>query len=704
MCDEGTPTQLEAPPNVVAPLSEVRTKKLVQSLRLPHDTRSLQAIQLQLLQDMLSISHIHPHLLLAVLARNNRAAQPSKFSAADRAATVIEAAARHLVARASLRRVRRAARRLQRWARNRSRRQDPPLLVKLRWKMALLPMFACACWTVALIPRTLSHGPFSVHSQEALTVCAMMLGLMLSCAARLRQRCLGHAIPDCAGISLVTAGIVFFVLNKAWAMTATTAAFERASQMGTKIANFGVLFWVLPGPAKLRLVCIAVITLADAFMLAQMDRALGIEPPAVPPEPLIFLLTACAVSYLSSAALHHVSQFEAAMGDLRQLVDARSLDASRLVDARVHQAWREGPLARIHLLAAQVRATSCLHCAIAAMAPACPRHWREGRLARFHLVAAQVLRAPTAPRASLPHRSTMLSSYSYHAPAMPPPWPHQHAPIKPRPCPVHLHHAPTIALLTLAGKRAQGRLSGMCLEKCRVHGARCCRQRQRPLCSASVPQPDCPPGARPSACVPFLWRPPPAPVASPRPSCTLAGGACGSIPDPVHGVQGLPLSRRAAAPRGLRGRLPAVTAHAHRAHPKPLGHALGKGARGGPHLCAGQVARQVLASPQVSPPPSPSHGRQPRFCSPSHPPNSRPAPRAGTPPRRRERPSWPPPPPCGDGSRRAAQMARATPAAASAGRGRPTTCSTVARSVPSRGRRVATPSRGLPTSGSPPPL
>jgi hypothetical protein len=148
-------------------------------------------------------------------------------------------------------------------------------------------------------------------------------------------------------------------------MTATAAAFERAGEMGTKIATFGILFGVLPGPTRLRLLCIASISAADNVLLSSIERALGLTPPVIAPEPLVFLLTACTVSYLSSAALHRVSQFEAAMGDLRQLVDARSPNASRSVDARVHKAWREGPLARIHLMAAQVHI---------AMPPLCPRH------------------------------------------------------------------------------------------------------------------------------------------------------------------------------------------------------------------------------------------------------------------------------------------------------------------------------------------
>jgi hypothetical protein len=253
-------------------------------------------------------------------------------------------------------------------------------MVNLRRKLAILPMAACVCWAVALIARIFSPWPLGMQGLEAVTATMLVVGLLISCAARLRQHVMGHAIPDSAGISLVTAAVVFLALHQAWAMTAPSAAFERASGRMAKTVNFGVLFGVLPGPARLRLFCIVAITAATEVHSAQAYRVLGLEPPAVAPESVVSFLTTCTVSYLSTAALDLASQFENAMGDLRQMVDARSLAASRPVDARVDHAWREGPLVKIHLASAQVHDTVSpspgpCHCApVTVPLSLCPCH------------------------------------------------------------------------------------------------------------------------------------------------------------------------------------------------------------------------------------------------------------------------------------------------------------------------------------------
>mmetsp|Transcript_8619 Transcript_8619/g.27747 ORF Transcript_8619/g.27747 Transcript_8619/m.27747 type:complete len:766 (+) Transcript_8619:34-2331(+) len=345
--------------SLVTPLSAMRTAQLAPSLQMPRirSSAALRAVQTQLLQDLTNESYLQPYVMAALQA----AGQPSPFSCEDRAARNIQALVRSLLVSRSIMRSHRMACRLQRWARRRFESREPQVLVDLRRKLALIPAIMAVCGMVYFGTRFYASGIYAIPAMEMGIIAIGIVSLLLSAAIRLRQSIFGYSVSMYMAGPLFTLASMLLFLCRAWRIhnDVTLAEVYLAPRVGFKVMTHGIVLGILPSPPHLWSLCTSATALGLWLLVVYSANALG------QPMPLhkimlslhVLGLTAagaCSSLCLSSTALRRAKQFEEVLGDLRNLLVAHSAGRNRHLDAVVAQAWRDGPLARIHLSAAQV--------------------------------------------------------------------------------------------------------------------------------------------------------------------------------------------------------------------------------------------------------------------------------------------------------------------------------------------------------------
>jgi hypothetical protein len=345
--------------SMVTPLSAVRTAQLAPSLQLPRIRSSavLRAVQMQLLQDLMNESYLQPYVTAALQA----AGRPIQCTHEDGAATRIQARVRSMLISRWVERSHRMARRLQRWVRGWSESREPQGVVDVRRKLAFIPAIMSVCGAATFIARFFSSGIYAMPPTEFGMVSLGIVSLQLSAAIRLRQPVFGRPVSLYMGAPLFALIGTLFLVYRGWRIhhTPALAHLSLASRFGFKSANHGISLGILPSPPGLWVWSIGAVALS-AWLLV-LHSADALDQPATPSTvlhslhvPALVTAGACSSRYLSSTALRRAEQFEEVLGDLRQLLAARSTGGIRRLDACVERAWREGPLARIHLMAAQV--------------------------------------------------------------------------------------------------------------------------------------------------------------------------------------------------------------------------------------------------------------------------------------------------------------------------------------------------------------
>mmetsp|Transcript_6812 Transcript_6812/g.22316 ORF Transcript_6812/g.22316 Transcript_6812/m.22316 type:complete len:763 (+) Transcript_6812:34-2322(+) len=345
--------------SLVTPLSAMRTAQLAPSLQMPRirSSAALRAVQTQLLQDLTNESYLQPYVMAALQA----AGQPSPFSCEDRAARNIQALVRSLLVSRSIMRSHRMACRLQRWARRRSEKREPQVVIDLRKKLAVLLAFSSACGFASLAARYYAMGIHATPVMEFGSVAIGMASLLLSEAIWLRKPVLGYSVSLYMGGPLGTLAGMLFLSCRAWRVQndVSLAKFYVGSRFGLEAVQHGIIIGLLPSPPHLCVWCITATALSAWLLGIYSAHTLG-QPMAFQTilhslhAPGLAAAGACSSVYLSSTALRHAEQFEQVIGDLRHLLAAHSASHNGRLDAAVAQAWREGPLARIHLAAAQL--------------------------------------------------------------------------------------------------------------------------------------------------------------------------------------------------------------------------------------------------------------------------------------------------------------------------------------------------------------
>jgi len=281
-----------------------------------------------------------------------------ELAAVHRAAIIVQTASRRrsIATRAVLRRWTHAANCVQRHARRWASRSatDRPFVLRLRRQLMLFMISPCG-WIAWLLA-------FSSVTGVPLFWATAMLGLpgqmaaALSVVAHLK---LGPAW--CSGLFLETLGLrMFGVLHPLLLMVdvvlqATSAPEDAAAnaafflQVGVVLCIcLGTLSGVLPAPRGTRYYYIGVN--AACMAVKHLSTWQHVEGNAVALLAPPLLCALCGhLSHISvSAALHHTSKREEAMGDLRRLLDADGAVEELVDSTAINTEWSRGPLTQIY--------------------------------------------------------------------------------------------------------------------------------------------------------------------------------------------------------------------------------------------------------------------------------------------------------------------------------------------------------------------
>jgi hypothetical protein len=324
----------------VATLSALRAEKLVPA-------HILQALQLQVLQEMQTNARLLQAALI-VLTQVNPSSQPERISPThDRAAIILQSAARAFIARTSLHCAKRMARRLQRWARHRSARADSQFVADIHRQLALFSLAAIGFMCVSFFSRSFGCGATIFHPRDFFAAVVVVAFPLLWSIAWWQLRILGYSMHKHAGLALLTTVMTVAVVLRSYTLhtisAQATARGMHAWELSEQMANCGILLGLFPSPQWLRLVFpAATVIVFTGFTLCALVPYLKYDtPPAIytlfpsdksaalslgsPALPIICAWCSC---WLCAMALRRALQLERALTNVRhshQLLDGRYL-------------------------------------------------------------------------------------------------------------------------------------------------------------------------------------------------------------------------------------------------------------------------------------------------------------------------------------------------------------------------------------------